>query len=82
MPAAGETRELAFCLRCYAALPRGTSCSCHDTSFDNQATLDRYRTAVDAPRRRMLTDRTRRLMPAMAAAGVVVLVALVAAIVN
>jgi hypothetical protein len=41
-----------------------------------------YRVAIDSPPARMLTDASRKVVPAVAAAGVVALVALVAAIIS
>lgn len=83
MQAAARTRELSFCPRCYAALPSGSPCACGDNPASADAELlARYRAAVDAPRARVLTDRTARLIPAMAALGVVALVSLIAIIVG
>lgn len=41
-----------------------------------------YRVAIDSPSPRRLSDTSRKLVPAVAAAGVVALVALVAAIIT
>lgn len=85
--AARGNRVLSFCPDCFRALAQGESCMCHiDGAEPPEVSLDEvlagYRVAVDSPRSRVLTDTSRKLVPAVAAAGVLGLVALVAAIIS
>lgn len=89
MQSSAITRELVFCPHCYQLAGAGP-CRCEASPIGAAAALgpgdagpSRFTSPVDTPRTRLPTAaRTRRLVPALAGASVVVLLALIAVIVS
>lgn len=86
MEASSETRELVFCPGCYRLEAGPGSCTCEARPGDSAAdgaSPSRFTSPVDAPKTRLPSAvRTRRLVPALAGASVVLLLALIAVIVS
>jgi hypothetical protein len=75
-------RRLSFCPECYQVEPEGGSCACTAPApRPVEEDSGRFAAAVDAPRIAPPVDRTRRLLPAMVGAGVLIIVVLLAAMI-